>query len=399
MRPSLSRCDDERMRVLVVTLPDKGNYHPLLGPAAELVRRGHDVTFTCQHDISAELSAAGAKVKLASGAQPAPKEPSGEKLAKHLFDPVSLAGFNRKLLVDAPRAFVEPMREVIRSVKPDVMAIDTVAYAGVIAAELEKVPWVGWATSLGPVIPDSFDSRLIRTLRLLDAARGAMFQSHNVSAKFRVVDALSPRGTAVFATEALTGPAPSDDIHLVGPSLGGTRGGDKVDLAFAEGRPLVYATFGTHAYYQPARFDKLFEAAASVDIAIVCAMGPLAEEYEDSRWVRCVNYVDQIALLPRCAAVLHHGGSSTVMEACAFGVPQIVAPVYNDQPHNARLVQRAGCGVSIDLEGAPTSELVAALERLLADGDERTAAREVATSYLARPGSRGAADLVEKARA
>ncbi len=386
------------MRVLVVTMPDKGNYHPLLGPAAELVRRGHDVTFTCQSDISAELTAAGAKVKLASDTQPPPKEPSGEKLAKHLRDPVSLAGLNRKLLVDAPRMFVELMREVIRALKPDVMAIDTLAYAGVIAAELEKVPWVGWATSLGPVIPDSFDSRLIRTLRLLDAARSAMFASHNVTAKFRVVDALSPRGTAVFATDALTGPSPSDDIQLVGPSLGGTRGGDKLDLAFAAGRPLVYSTFGTHAYYQPARFDKLFEAAASVDIAMVCAMGPLAEEYEDSRWVRCVNYVDQIALLPRCAAVLHHGGSSTTMEACAFGVPQIVAPIYNDQPHNARLVQRAGCGVSIDLEGCPTSELVGALERLLGDGDERTAAREVATSYLARPGSRGAADLVEKAR-
>jgi zeaxanthin glucosyltransferase len=386
------------MRVLVVTLPDKGNYHPLLGPAAELVRRGHDVVFTCQYDISAELTAAGApKVKLASSTQPPPKE-KGELHAKHLFDPVSLAGFNRKVLVDAPRQFVEPMREVIREVKPDVIAIDTLAYAGVIAAELEKVPWVGWATSLGPVIPDSFDSRLIRTLRLLDAARTAMFQSHNVQAKFRIVDALSPRGTAVFATEALTGPSPSDDIHLVGPSLGGTRGGDKVDLAFAAGRPLVLATFGTHAYYQPARFDKLFEAAASVDIAIVCAMGGLAEEYEDSRWVRCINYVDQIALLPRCAAVLHHGGSSTVMEACAFGVPQIVAPIYNDQPHNARLVTRAGCGVSIDLEASPTSELVGALERLLGDGDERTAAREVATSYLARPGSRGAADLVEKAK-
>src|SRR5689334_5136471 len=132
------------MRVLVVTLPDRGNYHPLLGPAGELVRRGHDVTFTCPHDIAADLTAAGApKVKLASNAQPPPREHTGEKLAKHLLDPVSLAGFNRKLLVDGPRAFVEPMREVIRAVKPDVMAIDTLAYAGVIAAELEKVPWVG----------------------------------------------------------------------------------------------------------------------------------------------------------------------------------------------------------------------------------------------------------------
>lgn len=385
---------DEPMRVLVVTLPDKGNYHPLLGPAAELVRRGHDVVFTCQADIAAELTAAGAKVHLPEGAVVA-VAPEGAKLASLFFDPVSLAGFNRRLLIDSPKLFVDGIRAVIRAVKPDVMAIDTVAYAGVIAAELEKVPWVGWATSLGPVIPDSFDSRLIRTLRLLESARTSLFSSYNVGAKFRVVDVVSPRGTAVFATDALTGPSPSVDIHLVGPSLGGTRGGDKVDLAFAAGRPLVYATFGTQAYYQPARFDKLFEAAATIDIAIVCAMGPLAEEYEDSRWVRCVNHVDQLALLPHCAVVLHHGGATTVMEACAFGVPQIVAPIYNDQPHNARLVARAGCGVAIDLEGSPSSELAGALERLISEGDERTAAREIATSYLSRPGSRAAADLVE----
>jgi UDP:flavonoid glycosyltransferase YjiC (YdhE family) len=386
------------MRVLVVTLPDKAHYSPLLGPAAELARRGHDVTFTCPYDIAAELTATGHRVKLASSAPPPPREYEGEKLAKHLFDPVSLAGFNRKLLVDAPRAFVEPLREVIRAVKPDVMAIDTVAYAGVIAAELEKVPWVGWSTTLGPVTPDSFDSRLVRTLRLLDAARSTMFASHDVTPKFRVMDVLSPRGTAVFATEALTGPSPTDDVQLVGPSLGGTRGsGHKLDLEFATGRPIVLATFGGEAYYQPARYDKLFEAAASVEIAIVCAMGPLADEYDDSRWVRCVKEVDIVSLMPRCAVTLHHGGSNTVMEACAFGVPQIVAPIYNDQPHNARFVTRAGCGVSIDLEGCQTAELVEALQRLLAEGDERIAAREIATSYLARPGSRGAADLVERA--
>lgn len=389
---------DDHMRVLVVTLPDKGNYHPLLGPAAELARRGHEVVFTCHADIAAELTAAGAKVELPAGAQPVVRE-DGEKLAKLLFDPVSLAGINRKQWIDTPKQFVEPLRQVIRTIKPDVMAIDTVAYAGVIAAELEKIPWVGWATSLGPVIPDSFDSRLIRTLRLLDSQRTSLFAAHAIhNPRFRVADALSPRGTAVFATEALVGPSPSVDVHLVGPSLGGARGGDKIDLSFVGGRPLIYATFGTQAYYQPARFDKLFEAAAVIDLAIVCAMGPLAEEYEDSRWVRCVNNVDQLALLPRCAVVLHHGGANTVMEAAAFGVPQIIASIYNDHPHNARLVARAGCGVAIDLEGSPISELVNALDRLLTEGNERNAAREIATSYISRPGSRGAADLVERAR-
>jgi len=390
------------MRVLVVTLPDKGHYHPLLGPAAELVRRGHDVVFTSPYDIKAELEAAGAPRVLLNSRAPKitdePHEPRGEALAKLLFDPVSLAGWNRKHLIDTPRAFVEPLREVIREVKPDAMAIDTQAYAGVLAAEMENIPWVGWATSLGPTIPDSFDSRLVRTLRLLDAARAAMFSSHDVHVQFRVIDALSPRGTAVFATEALTGPSHDPNIHLVGPSLGGARGGDKVDLAFAEGRPIVFASFGTHAYYQPARFDKLFAAAGSLEIAIVAAMGPLAEEYEDSQWVRCVNQVDQLALLPRCAVALHHGGSSTVMECCAFGVPQLIAPIYNDHPHNARMVTRAGCGLTIDLETCEVPELVTMLRQLLSEGDERAAAREVATAYMTRPGSHAAADLVEQAR-
>jgi zeaxanthin glucosyltransferase len=387
------------MRVLVVTLPDKGHYHPLLGPAAELARRGHDVVWTCPFDIAEELTAAGAtKVSLAAKAPKPPREPGGEAFAKLLFDPVSLAGLNRKLLIDTPRIFIEHMREVIREVKPDVCAIDTSAYAGVIAAEMAKVPWVGWATSLGPVTPDSFDSRLIRTLRLLEMARTTMFQSHDVAMKFRVLDALSPRGTAVFTTEALVGPPPSEDIHLVGPSLGGTRAGHKLDLEFAAGRPILLASFGTQAYYQPSRFDKLFEAAGSVGIAIVAAMGPLAEEYDDSQWVRCVSSYDPVSLLPRCAVALHHGGASTLMECAAFGVPQIIAPIFNDHPHNARFVVRAGCGVTLDLETCKAADLAAQIEKLLGDCDERTAAGEVGTSYMTRPGSRGAADLVERAK-
>jgi len=336
-------------------------------------------------------------VQLAAKAPKPPREPTGEQFAKLLLDPVSLAGLNRKALVDNPRIFVEQIREVIREVKPDVCAIDTAAYSGVIAAEMEKVPWVGWATSLGPVTPDSFDSRLVRTLRLLDMARASMFQAHDVTARFRLLDALSPRGTAVFATDALVGPSPSVDIHLVGPSLGGTRAGQKVDLSFAAGRPILLASFGTQAYYQPARFDKLFEAAGSVGIAIVAAMGPLAEEYDDSQWVRCVADVDHISLLPRCAVALHHGGSTTVMECTAFGVPQIVSPIFNDHPHNARFVVRAGCGVTLDLETCKAADLAEAIGKLLGDCDERTAAGEVGTSYMTRPGSRGAADLVERA--
>jgi MGT family glycosyltransferase len=386
------------MRVLVVTLPEKGHYHPLLGPAEELVRRGADVTFASTFDISDELRAAGVtRVLVPPGAAPPPDAVRGEALARVLADPVALAGWIRTLLVEAPRAGIEPLRAIIRDVRPDVVAIDTMAYDAAIAAELEHVPWVGWSTSLNPVVSDDTDSQLIQTLRALEFDRHALFADQGLAARFRVSDVLSPRGTAVFATEALVGTGPAADAMLVGPSLGGTRGGTSLDVT-AE-RPLLYVSFGSQAWHQPRRFDRLFEAAAALDLAVLAAMGELAADYQPRAPanVRCVGFADQLAALRRASVMVTHGGANSVMEACSAGVPLLVAPICNDQPHNARFVERAGCGLALDLDRCTHVELVGALERLLADGPERHAMRIVATSYRARDGARGAAELAEAA--
>jgi MGT family glycosyltransferase len=383
------------MRVLVATLPEKGHYHPLLAPALELARRGHEVTFTATCGIADELRAAGApRVVLPAGAAPPPDGLRGEALARVLVDPVALAGWIRMLLVDAPRGGIAPLRAVIREVRPDVVAIDTMAYDAAIAAELEGVPWVGWATSLNPVLPDDLDSTLLRTLRALDFERHALFADHGLVARFRSSDVLSPRGTAVFATAALTGATRDPAVRLVGPSLGGTRGG-AFDPAFAGARPLVYASFGSQAWYQPHRFEKLFAAAATLDLAVLAATGALVLPAPGH--VRCVAYADQLAALRHAAMIVTHGGANSVMEACAAGVPILIAPICNDQPHNAYFVERTGCGIALDLETCSHDALVAALRRLVTDGAERTAMRAIEASYAAHSGATGAADLVESA--
>lgn len=53
------------------------------------------------------------------------------------------------------------------------------------------------------------------------------------------------------------------------------------------------------------------------------------------------------ALLPRCAAVLHHGGAGTVAAAARCGVPSVVAPLHFDQPQWAERVEWAGLGVQL----------------------------------------------------
>jgi zeaxanthin glucosyltransferase len=252
------------------------------------------------------------------------------------------------------------------------------------------------------VVPPSFDSELLRTLRALDAERHALFASHGLRARFRVSDVLSPRGTAVFTTAALVGEAPEAGVELVGPSRGGARGGESVEPGFGAGRPLVYVSFGSQAWHQPRRFEVLAAAAARLDVAMVMAMGDLAAAWAqrttlDPR-LRCLRHAAQLELLGRAALLVSHGGANSVMEALDAGVPVLVAPICNDQPHNLLFLERAGAGAGIDLDHAGVDAVCSAMSALLdARSPARAAAARVSASYATHDGAAGAAELALRA--
>ncbi|MFB7909796.1 glycosyltransferase [Kitasatospora sp. NPDC056076] len=61
-----------------------------------------------------------------------------------------------------------------------------------------------------------------------------------------------------------------------------------------------------------------------------------------------VGEVNQQALFPRVAAVVHHGGAGTTTAAALAGVPQVVVPQMVDQPYWAGRVAELGIGVDHD---------------------------------------------------
>jgi zeaxanthin glucosyltransferase len=87
-----------------------------------------------------------------------------------------------------------------------------------------------------------------------------------------------------------------------------------------------------------------------------------------------------------------HGGANSVMEATTLGVPMLVAPLCNDQFHNAAFVSRAGTGTTLDLASATAPEVRAVLVRLLGDPGIRARAAQVAASYRDQDGSTRVAD-------
>ena len=78
------------------------------------------------------------------------------------------------------------------------------------------------------------------------------------------------------------------------------------------------------------------------------------------------DYAPFSAVLPRAAALVHHGGIGTSAQALAAGRPQLVMPMTFDQPDNAARLQRLGVGRSLPPErfrgAAVARELGALLE-------------------------------------
>jgi UDP:flavonoid glycosyltransferase YjiC (YdhE family) len=77
--------------------------------------------------------------------------------------------------------------------------------------------------------------------------------------------------------------------------------------------------------------------------------------------VRHFDYVPFSQVLPRAAALVHHGGIGTTAQGLAAGVPQLVMPLAYDQADNADRLRRLGVGLCLP----PQSFRAPAVARLL----------------------------------
>jgi UDP:flavonoid glycosyltransferase YjiC (YdhE family) len=65
------------------------------------------------------------------------------------------------------------------------------------------------------------------------------------------------------------------------------------------------------------------------------------------RGIRHFGFVPLSKLLPRAAALVHHGGIGTIGQALAAGVPQLTVPMILDQFDNSRRLLRLGVSANV----------------------------------------------------
>jgi rhamnosyltransferase subunit B len=97
--------------------------------------------------------------------------------------------------------------------------------------------------------------------------------------------------------------------------------------------------------------------------------------------VRHFDYVPFGQLLPRAAALVHHGGVGTTAQGLRAGVPQLLMPLAHDQPDNAARVRKLGVGDWLAPARFRGPAVADALGRLLASQKVRESCRAVAARF------------------
>jgi UDP:flavonoid glycosyltransferase YjiC (YdhE family) len=135
-------------------------------------------------------------------------------------------------------------------------------------------------------------------------------------------------------------------------------------------RPRVAVTLGTAGMGPDPRdlAGWIFSVAPRVEAEFVLLLGPEVAPHElgePPANVRLAAWVPLAPLLATCAAVVHHGGGVTILNAFDAGVPQLCLPTVAPNYMQSAAVQERGAGLVAD-----PSKLDLPLLELLLGGPE-----------------------------
>ena len=152
-------------------------------------------------------------------------------------------------------------------------------------------------------------------------------------------------------------------------------------------RALIYVTLGT-VVTDLAVYRIVLSALAESDADVLVTTGrqndPQAlHPVPDNAVVE--HYVPQAEVLPRCALVVTHGGSGSMLGALAHGLPMLVVPRQADQFGNAEALVSAGAAEVLLPDELTADGVRRHVDALLSEPGYREAARGLAAEIDAMP--------------
>ncbi|HVM07489.1 MAG TPA: glycosyltransferase [Acidimicrobiales bacterium] len=383
------------MRVLFSSSSGVGHVQPVLPLAIAMRDRGHDVVWATAEDGCEWVRSAGVDTHVAGTAM-------GERMAQFAQrwpDVAAMRGEERAekmfpLLfgaVTARAAFAE-LLELANQWRPDLIVSEAGDFAAPVVGAAIGVPQV--THGFGLVVPPERVALAGEMAADLWSQVGLSPRPFGGQYDHLYIDIYPPS-------------MQPDDLSYMGriqrrrplshTGDAGTIAAD-VQRVLDGGRPLVYVTFGTLFNVTPAfsaavaAFDEIRDVDALVTVGTTGDAGAFGRVPDH---VVVERYVPQAAVFDRCAAVVSHAGSGTLLGALAHGIPQVCVPQAADQFRNAQATEAAGAGRAV-LPGDVTAAAIAhALREVLDDATYRVDAARVAKEIEAMPAVDEVVDALE----
>jgi UDP:flavonoid glycosyltransferase YjiC (YdhE family) len=165
-------------------------------------------------------------------------------------------------------------------------------------------------------------------------------------------------------------------------------------------RSTVYFTLGTIYNMESGDlFNRVIGGLRDLPINLIVTVGRDMDPRELGRQpanVHVERYVPHAALLPQCHLVVSHGGSGSVVDALAHGLPMVLLPMGADQPLNAARCEALGVALVLDAVTTTPQAVREAVSRVLADSTYRQTAERIRDEIASLPGPQHAVTLLER---
>lgn len=380
------------VRILFTFAGGNGHFQPLVPIARAAAARGHQVAFACQNGMLAPVEAEGFTTFDTGGAT---LLQSDTRTALLELDSDREDRAIRHTFADrVARQRTVALIDCASSWHADLVVRDELDFGSALAAERLNLPHA----SVLVIASGSF-VRAELIAEPLNRLRTELGLSPDPDLK-RLGDylVLSPFPPSFRHPDH---PLPAT-AHSIRPLVSES---DALPPAWLAGlpRPIVYFTLGTIFNLESGDlFERVLLALTQLEASSIVTVGrdldpaqfgPLPDR------IRVERYIPQSAVLARCAVVVSHAGSGSVMGALMHGLPSVLLPMGADQPHNAARCEQLGVARVLDAVHATPDDIREAITAVLTEPRYRLSADIIRKEIAVLPSVEYAVDLLEQVAA
>jgi UDP:flavonoid glycosyltransferase YjiC (YdhE family) len=410
-------------RIIIAATPAYGHVAPLRTIAADLVRRGEQVTFLTGSSFRASVEETGARFVALPGAA---DFDIAELVARHP-ERAQLEPGPAAMSWDLEHVFIKPIplqHAALQALlaededEPAVILHDT-SYLGAIPIGLGApgprptavigigiVPLTMSSIDTGPfglgLPPDASPEGRARNIEANRAVQGAFAEIQNLA--LATVHATGATGELPFFLDAAV-TVPDRYLHLSIEDLEYPRSDAPASLRFVgvvpderSTRPValpdwwaeveaaervVVVTQGTIANLDLTELiEPALEALADLDVLVVATLGRDAQPTDVPANARIAEFIPFAELLPHTTVLVSNGGYGGVQQALWHGVPMVLAGQSEDKAEVTARTAWTGAAVNLATQRPAAADIRAAVETVLNTPSYRERAAQLSTQYL-----------------